>query len=204
MRKPLRQQVLFISKKDCVIDENLLNLLWNKMAFRDILITGITPEEFCAIASEHSERQEARQRARGILGPSIKADDIKDKFKATINVNDFAPDEISVMTENGYLVIECEHEAKKEKYGIVSRHFLTRYQLPDHCQPANVEKRLSARGKLRILTVVATKKVLDAAENEEVTSEVHAVATKVEAVSIGHAAVKEEDVVLEGNAADKE
>ncbi|KAJ0171178.1 hypothetical protein K1T71_013377 [Dendrolimus kikuchii] len=92
------------------------------------------------------------------VGSTIKSD--KDKFQVNLDVQHFAPEEISVKTADGYVVIEGQHEEKKDDHGFVSRQFKRRYALPEGCNPETVESRLSSDG---VLTIVAPK----ASENKD-------------------------------------
>lgn len=85
-------------------------------------------------------------------GSTIKSD--KDKFQVNLDVQHFAPDEISVKTVDGYVVVEGKHEEKRDEHGFISRQFKRRYALPEDCNPETVESRLSSDG---VLTVVAPK-----------------------------------------------
>ncbi|XP_053619108.1 protein lethal(2)essential for life-like [Plodia interpunctella] len=95
------------------------------------------------------------------VGSSIKAD--KDKFQINLDVQHFSPDEISVKTADGYIVVEGKHEEKKDQHGYVSRQFTRRYALPEGCTPETVESRLSSDG---VLSVIAPRKVPPAVEGE--------------------------------------
>ncbi|KAJ8705366.1 hypothetical protein PYW07_011193 [Mythimna separata] len=86
------------------------------------------------------------------VGSTIKSD--KDKFQVNLDVQHFDPEEISVKTSDGYVVIEGKHEERKDEHGFVSRQFKRRYALPEGCNPETVESRLSSDG---VLTVVAPK-----------------------------------------------
>ncbi|CAK1595596.1 unnamed protein product [Parnassius mnemosyne] len=86
------------------------------------------------------------------IGSTIKTD--KDKFQVNLDVQHFAPDEISVKTVDGYVVIEGKHEEKKDEHGFISRQFKRRYALPEDCNPDTVESKLSSDG---VLTVIAPK-----------------------------------------------
>ncbi|XP_050678429.1 protein lethal(2)essential for life-like [Leptidea sinapis] len=94
------------------------------------------------------------------IGSTIKSD--KDKFQVNLDVQHFKPDEISVKTVDGYIVIEGKHEEKQDEHGYVTRHFTRRYAIPDGCNPDTVESRLSSDG---VLTVVAPK-ATPAVQNE--------------------------------------
>ncbi|XP_026486075.2 protein lethal(2)essential for life-like [Vanessa tameamea] len=86
------------------------------------------------------------------VGSSIKAD--KDKFQVNLDVQHFAPDEITVKTADGFIVVEGKHEEKKDEHGFISRQFVRKYALPKGCNPDTVESRLSSDG---VLTVVAPR-----------------------------------------------
>lgn len=86
------------------------------------------------------------------IGSKIKTD--KDKFQVNLDVQHFAPEEISVKTHDGYVVIEGKHEEKQDDHGYVSRQFKRRYALPQDCNPEAIESRLSSDG---VLTVVAPR-----------------------------------------------
>ncbi|XP_026755952.1 protein lethal(2)essential for life-like [Galleria mellonella] len=93
------------------------------------------------------------------LGSTIKSD--KDKFQINLDVQHFSPEEISVKTADGFVVIEGKHEEKKDDHGFVSRQFKRRYALPEGCNPETVESRLSSDGVLTVIAPLATKGVKD-------------------------------------------
>ncbi|XP_026731052.1 protein lethal(2)essential for life-like [Trichoplusia ni] len=86
------------------------------------------------------------------VGSTIKSD--KDKFQVNLDVQHFDPEEISVKTSDGYVVIEGKHEERKDDHGYISRQFKRRYALPEGCNPDTVESRLSSDG---VLTITAPK-----------------------------------------------
>lgn len=96
------------------------------------------------------------------VGSNIKTD--KDKFQVNLDVQQFSPEEITVKTADGYIVVEGKHEESKDQHGYISRQFTRRYALPKGCTPETVESRLSADG---VLTVVAPRKVPNAVEGEQ-------------------------------------
>ncbi|XP_063543084.1 protein lethal(2)essential for life-like [Cydia strobilella] len=95
------------------------------------------------------------------IGSSIKAD--KDKYQINLDVQHFAPEEISVKTADGYIVVEGKHEEKKDDHGYISRQFTRRYALPEGTAPETVESKLSSDG---VLSIVAPRKVPDAIKGE--------------------------------------
>lgn len=90
------------------------------------------------------------------LGSTIKTE--KDKFTINLDVQHFSPEEISVKTADGYVVIEAKHEEKKDEHGLVSRQFVRKYSLPDGVESENVVSQLSSDG---ILTITAPRKEVD-------------------------------------------
>lgn len=86
----------------------------------------------------------------------------KEKFQVNLDVQHFAPEEISVKTADGYVIIEGKHEEKKDEHGFISRQFCRRYILPENCDSATVESKLSSDG---VLSVIAPK-VSPTAKNE--------------------------------------
>ncbi|XP_075987177.1 protein lethal(2)essential for life-like [Anticarsia gemmatalis] len=95
------------------------------------------------------------------VGSSIKTD--KDKFQVNLDVQHFSPEEISVKTVDGYVVVEGKHEEKKDEHGYISRQFVRRYALPEGAAPESVESRLSSDG---VLSITAPRKVPDAIKGE--------------------------------------
>lgn len=86
------------------------------------------------------------------IGSSIKTD--IDKFQVNLDVQHFAPEEISVKTVDGYIVVEGKHEEKEDEHGFISRQFKRRYALPEDCNPETVVSKLSSDG---VLTVSAPR-----------------------------------------------
>ncbi|XP_026733972.1 protein lethal(2)essential for life-like [Trichoplusia ni] len=86
----------------------------------------------------------------------------KDKFQVNLDVQHFSPEEITVKTVDGYVIVEGKHEEKKDEHGFISRQFTRRYALPENCDPATVESRLSSDGVLQIIA----PKVASTGKNE--------------------------------------
>ncbi|XP_047037292.1 protein lethal(2)essential for life-like [Helicoverpa zea] len=78
----------------------------------------------------------------------------KEKFQVNLDVQHFAPEEISVKTSDGYVIVEGKHEEKRDEHGYISRQFTRRYILPENCDPATVESKLSSDG---VLSIIAPK-----------------------------------------------
>ncbi|XP_049881925.1 protein lethal(2)essential for life-like [Pectinophora gossypiella] len=95
------------------------------------------------------------------LGSSIKVD--ADKYQINLDVQHFAPEEISVKTADGFIVVEGKHEEKKDEHGYISRQFVRRYALPEGTTPDAVESKLSSDG---VLTITAPRKIPEAIKGE--------------------------------------
>ncbi|XP_026320443.1 protein lethal(2)essential for life-like isoform X2 [Hyposmocoma kahamanoa] len=79
----------------------------------------------------------------------------KDKFEVILDVQQFAPEEISVKASNNCVVVEGKHEEKQDEHGFISRQFTRRYILPGGYDVADVVSTLSSDG---VLTVSAPKR----------------------------------------------
>lgn len=128
---------------------------------------ALTPEDILTVATEPLLTREYYHPWRHLaavvkgVGSSIKSD--KDKFQVNLDVQHFSPEEISVKTADGYIVVEGKHEEKKDEHGFISRQFTRRYALPKGCLPEAVESRLSSDG---VLSITAPRKVPDAVEGQ--------------------------------------
>ncbi|XP_060519199.1 protein lethal(2)essential for life-like [Cylas formicarius] len=75
----------------------------------------------------------------------------KDEFRATLDVQQFKPEEITVkLNADNVLTIEGKHEEKEDEHGFIYRHFVRRYVLPKTCHMDRVESKLSSDGVLTI------------------------------------------------------
>lgn len=117
-----------------------------------------TPDDLTAVVAPMLAREYYRPwRHMGFAATDLGSHIVnnKEKFQVNLDVQHFAPEEISVRTAaDGYVIIEGKHEEKKDEHGFVSRQFSRRYILPENCDSATVESRLSSDG---VLTVIAPK-----------------------------------------------
>ncbi|KAI5639993.1 hsp20/alpha crystallin family domain-containing protein [Phthorimaea operculella] len=90
------------------------------------------------------------------VGSTIKTD--KNQFSINLDVQHFAPEEITVKTADGYIVIEAKHEEKQDEHGYISRQFVRRYALPEGTDPEHVVSQLSSDG---VLTVSVPRKAIE-------------------------------------------
>ncbi|XP_026486064.1 protein lethal(2)essential for life-like [Vanessa tameamea] len=128
---------------------------------------GLTPDDLLGAVTGPMVNREYYRPWRHLaaaardVGSSIKND--KDKFQVNLDVQHFNPEEISVKTADGYIVVEGKHEEKKDQHGFISRQFTRRYAIPEGCTPETVESRLSSDG---VLTITAPRKVPPAVQGE--------------------------------------
>ncbi|XP_012253746.2 protein lethal(2)essential for life-like isoform X2 [Athalia rosae] len=121
-------------------------------------------------------RNVVRQNSGG--ASTVQAD--KDKFQVILDVQQFAPEEITVKTIDNNVIVEAKHEEKQDEHGYISRHFVRRYLLPSTHKVSDVTSSLSSDG---VLTITAPKKSLTAPGTERV----------VNIIKTGLPAVKAED-----------
>lgn len=96
-------------------------------------------------------------------GSTINVD--KDKFQVNLDVQQFAPNEITVkVTGNNSITVEGKHEEKQDEHGYISRQFVRRYVLPEGHDINSVQSNLSSDG---VLTITApTTAVKEAGERQ--------------------------------------
>ncbi|XP_050669827.1 protein lethal(2)essential for life-like [Leptidea sinapis] len=128
---------------------------------------GLTPDDFLTIVAVPQINNNYYRPWRNIgasgEGSSIKAD--KDKFQINLDVQHFAPEEISVKTADGFLVVDGKHEEKQDEHGFISRSFTRRYQLPEGIDEASLTSKLSSDG---ILSISAPLQVPPKSSNERI------------------------------------
>jgi len=74
----------------------------------------------------------------------------KDGFQVCLDVQKFAPNEISVKTIDNTVVVEAKHEERQDEHGYVSREFARRFTLPQGFNIKDVATQLSSDGILTI------------------------------------------------------
>lgn len=74
----------------------------------------------------------------------------EDGFQVCVDVQHFQPNEISVKTEDKFVIVHAKHEDKQDDHGYIQREFTRRYQLPEGFKPENVNSTLSSDGVLVI------------------------------------------------------
>ncbi|XP_006036201.1 heat shock protein beta-6 [Alligator sinensis] len=82
--------------------------------------------------------------------PQLRLD--KDRFSVLLDVQHFAPEELSVKVVGDYVEVHAKHEERPDEHGYVSREFHRRYLLPTGVDGATVTSALTPDG---ILTITA-------------------------------------------------
>lgn len=90
----------------------------------------------------------------------------KDKFQVNIDVQQFAPNEITVKTSgDDTVIVEGKHEERPDEHGYISRQFTRRYVLPKGHDINQVVSNLSSDG---VLTITAPKTGKQAIEQKTI------------------------------------
>ncbi|XP_050425615.1 protein lethal(2)essential for life-like [Adelges cooleyi] len=87
------------------------------------------------------------------------------QVQVILDVQQFTPNEITVKTSEGAVIVEGKHEEKPDEHGFISRHFKRRYLLPND---VDIEKIVSSLSSDGVLTVSAPKKTNEAASERSV------------------------------------
>ncbi|EAT34407.1 AAEL013344-PA, partial [Aedes aegypti] len=132
----------------------------------DDLLTALTTAAAAQSALQNQRRSRYNRpwrnsslAARQDSGSTVNVSD--DKFQINLDVQQFAPEEISVKATDNSIIVEGKHEEKQDEHGFVSRQFVRRYVLPAGHDCNQIVSSLSSDG---ILTVTAPKKALPEAE----------------------------------------
>ncbi|KAL0901109.1 hypothetical protein ABMA27_006431 [Loxostege sticticalis] len=130
---------------------------------------GLTPQDYLTIVAipqntpDYYRNWRNLQAAANDVGSTIKED--KEKFQVNLDVQHFAPEEISVKTVDRFLVVEAKHEERQDEHGFISRSFTRKYALPESVEADAISSKLSSDG---VLTISAPLKAPPKAANERV------------------------------------
>lgn len=94
----------------------------------------------------------------------------QEKYQVFLNVQQFAPDEITVKTVGRKVVVEAKHEEKLDEHGLISRQFVRRYLLPGEYEPEAAISSLSSDG---VLSIFVPKKKKENEEEERLVPIIH-------------------------------
>ncbi|XP_011298418.1 protein lethal(2)essential for life [Fopius arisanus] len=89
----------------------------------------------------------------------------KDKFAVSLDVQQFSPEEVNVKVVDKYIIVEGKHEEKKDDHGIISRHFVRKYLVPEQCDSEKASSTLSSDG---ILSITVPRKPESIEEKQEI------------------------------------
>lgn len=90
----------------------------------------------------------------------------KDKFQINLDVQQFAPEEITVkVVDKRNVIIEGKHEEKEDEHGFISRQFSRRYILPETYDVEQLQSNLSSDG---VLTITAPKAASDGQQHRTI------------------------------------
>lgn len=124
------------------------------------LISPVTaPDLRLLVRSSPYLRSWSTQAAKDDAGSTIKVD--KDKLQINLDVQHFAPEEISVKAGEEFITVEGKHEDKKDEHGFISRHFVRRYRLPKGTNLEKIESQLSSDGVLTISAPRVDEKAIE-------------------------------------------
>lgn len=118
-----------------------------------------------------------------------------DKFKISLDVQQFRPNEITVKTTKSEVIIEGKHEERADEHGYISRQFVRKYKIPDYCDPDSVTSSLTKDG---VLIITALKKCLGIkSEQEKIIPIVMCETCPKMAVSVNQASSKIQNNLME-------
>nr|XP_027808777.1 heat shock protein beta-1 [Marmota flaviventris] len=99
-----------------------------------------------AAAAPAYSRALSRQLSRGVSEILHTAD----RWRVSLDVNHFAPEELTVKTKDGVVEITGKHEERQDEHGYISRCFTRKYTLPPGVDPTLVSSSLSPEGTLTV------------------------------------------------------
>ncbi|XP_065090025.1 protein lethal(2)essential for life-like [Ochlerotatus camptorhynchus] len=76
------------------------------------------------------------------------------KYQINLDVQNFAPEEISVKATDDSIIVEGKHEERQDEQGFISRHFVRRFMLPAGHDRNGIVSTLSSDGVLTILAPI--------------------------------------------------
>ncbi|KAL3985187.1 Hsp20/alpha crystallin family protein [Acanthocheilonema viteae] len=78
--------------------------------------------------------------------------DDDEHYSVTIDVSQFAPEDLKVSVSDGMVIIEGKHPMIKDQFGEIERQFIRRLVLPKGVKPELVTSELTKDGKLTVQT----------------------------------------------------
>ncbi|KAK2087748.1 Heat shock protein beta-1 [Saguinus oedipus] len=74
------------------------------------------------------------------------------RWRVSLYVNHFAPEELMVKTKDGVVEITGKHEERQDEHGFISHCFTRKYSLPPGVDPTQLSSSLSPEGTLTVET----------------------------------------------------
>uniref|UniRef100_A0A2K5F147 Heat shock protein beta-1 n=1 Tax=Aotus nancymaae TaxID=37293 RepID=A0A2K5F147_AOTNA len=102
--------------------------------------------EGSAVATPAYSRALSRQPSSGVSEIRHTAD----RWRVSLDVNHFAPEELTVKTKDGVVEITGKNEERQDEHGFISRCFTRKYTLPPGVDPTQVSSSLSPEGTLTV------------------------------------------------------
>ena len=94
---------------------------------------------------------------------TVQAD--KNKFQVTLDIQQFAPEEVTVKVVGNNVVVEGKHEERQDEHGFISRQFVRKYIVPEQCDIDQLKSSLSSDG---VLMITAPRKETPQTKNERI------------------------------------
>lgn len=102
-------------------------------------------ERLLSLYQQH--RQQNQHPKQGIVEKT-------DDFVVSVDVQHFAPEDISVKVVDNFLEVEAKHDERPDNHGFIYRYFKRRYPFPEGYNTESIVSKLSSDG---VLTVRAPK-----------------------------------------------
>ena len=131
-------------------DRSLWESFHSPLYRKPVLGTSYTYIEFTE-SGEGAAKKETKDVGDGGKESAKSAEkfvDDRESFKVSFDVSKFKPEEITIRSEDGELLVEGKQEAKNEGYS--TRHFVRSYSLPRNIDRDSFQSRLSKEGILSI------------------------------------------------------
>lgn len=109
-------------------------------------------DRLLSLCSHPLLQQQARERHQ--LQQQSKEVEKSDDFIVSVDVQHFAPEEVTVKIVDNFVEVEAKHEERPDEHGYVSRYFKRKYPFPEGFNADGIVSRLSSDG---VLTIRAPK-----------------------------------------------
>uniref|UniRef100_A0A2K5CR71 SHSP domain-containing protein n=1 Tax=Aotus nancymaae TaxID=37293 RepID=A0A2K5CR71_AOTNA len=94
-----------------------------------------------------------------------------DRWRVSLDVNHFAPEELTVKTKDGVVEIAGKHEERQDEHGFISRCFTRKYTLPPGVDPPRSPPPCPTRSPSPYLRVAAQLGGPEAAKSDQSAAE---------------------------------